>query len=355
MKKLLLMLMLIPISSWAKTYDFTERFGIGGGGGYTFPISGNDFDDFAGNEVMWDLHMRYNFTPAGGLQFNYSHFEFENTDINARVMDLMYLYRVNEGDKLTPILGISAGAADMGNISPFHDGLKFASRARAGFEYAFTDDFVGSLFADFMFIGKMPFNSEDEDTQDEAFPGREIFAVVPQVGVTYYFGPDKEIDDHKPAAAAAVVAATGLDDDNDGITNDKDKCPGTEAGKIVNAYGCMPDEKASMTIEVLFPTGAAVLGEEANPHLNDIAAFLNEHPNTKLEIQGHTDNTGSKARNKKLSEARANAVRTYLVEKAGIPASRVSAYGYGDEKPVGDNKTPEGRTQNRRVIGVISQ
>lgn len=354
MKILMFMLLLAPAMTWAKTYDFAERFGIGGGGGYTFPVSGNDFDDFAGNEVMWDLHMRYNFTPDDGLQFNYSHFEFEDTAINARVMDLMYLKRINEGDKLTPILGISAGVADMDHISPYHDGLKFASRARAGFEYAFTDDFVGSLFADFMFIGKMPFNSEDEDTKDEAFPGREIFAVVPQIGVTYYFGPDKEIDDHK-AAAAVPVAAAVIDDDKDGIDNTKDKCPGTEPGVTVNAYGCKPDEKASMAIEVLFPTGGSTLGDEASPHLDEIAAFLNEHPNTKIEIQGHTDNTGSKAKNKALSTARANAVMAYLVEKAGIPASRVSAYGYGDEKPIADNKTKEGRTKNRRVIGVITQ
>lgn len=357
MKNLLVLLCLVPITSWAKTYDFTERFGIGGGAGYTFPIQGNDFDDFAKDEVMWNGHVRYHLTPEDSLQLNYSHLEFENTDINARVMDLMYQYRINEGDKLTPVLGIAAGVADMDNISPFHDGLKFASRARAGMEYAFTDDLVGSVFADYQFIGKMPFNDEDEDTADESFPGREIFAIIPQVGLTYYFGPDKEIEDDKPKKTAPVVAvaATEMDDDKDGIVNSKDKCPGTEPGKLVNAYGCMPEEKASMTIEVLFPTGSAALGEEANPHLEEIATFLNEHPNTKLEIQGHTDNTGSKAKNKKLSEARANSVRTRLIEKSGIPASRVTAYGYGDEKPVADNNTPEGRTQNRRVIGVISQ
>lgn len=363
MKYLLIIAMLIPVSSWTKTYDFAERFGIGGGGGYTFPVHGNDFDDFARNEVMWNLHARYNWTPVGGLQLNYSHLEFENTDINARVMDLMYMHRVNEGDKLTPLLGIAAGVADMGNIEPFHDGLKFASRLRAGFEYALTDDLVASLFADYQFIGKMPFNGEDEDDNDEAFPGKEIFAVIPQIGLTYYFGPDKEIDDKKaeekkpePAAAVTPAVTTAVaDDDNDGVSNAADKCPGTEAGKTVNAYGCMPEEKASMTIQVLFPTGSSTLGDEASPHLNEIAAFLNEHPNTKMEIQGHTDNTGSKKRNRELSSARANSVRSYLVEKAGIPASRVSAYGYGDEKPIADNATADGRSQNRRVIGVITQ
>lgn len=358
MKYLIVPALLLSSVSFAKTYDFTERFGIGGGGGYTFPVHGNDFDDFARDEVMWEGHARYNFTPEDGLQLGYNHFEFDNTDINARVIDLTYIYRVNEGDKFTPILGLGAGVADMDNISPYHDGMKFASKARLGFEYALTDDLVASIHGDYQFIGKMPFNSDDEDDDDEAFPGREIFAIVPQIGLTYYFGPDKEIDDKKdPAPAAATVApfAATVDDDNDGVINEKDKCPGTEAGKPVNAYGCMPEEKVNMRLQVLFPSGGYTLGEESNPHLNKLADFMKEHENTKLEIQGHTDSQGNPAKNMKLSEMRANAVRAYLVEKARIDPSRIKAQGFGDSVPIGDNATAAGRTENRRVIGIITQ
>lgn len=360
MKYLIFSFLLISTSVFAKTYDLSDRFGIGGGGGYTFPVHGNDFDDFARNEVMWGLHMRYHMTAADSLMLNFSDLEFENTDINANVLDLMYVNRLNEGDKLTPILGIGAGVADMDNIRPYHDGLKFASRVRAGFEYALTDDLFGSIFADYQFIGKMPFADEDEDTKDEAFPGREIFAVIPQVALTYYFGPDKEIGEDKKSQAAPLVAAAApdkgqQDDDMDGVVNAKDKCPGTEQGKTVNAYGCMPEEKASFTLEVQYPTGSSTLGSESYPHLNRLAQFLNEHPDTKLEIQGHTDNVGNKKSNKKLSEARANSVRDYLIQKNGIQPSRLSAYGYGDEKPIDTNATPDGRSKNRRVIAVISQ
>lgn len=359
MKSLIIVSLLISSSVMAKTYDLSNRFGIGGGGGYTFPVTGNDFDDFAKNEVMWGAHIRYNTSAADGFMLNFSGYEFENTDIGAKVYDLMYINRLNEGDRFTPILGIGAGVANMSGIRPFyHDGLKFASRARAGFEYALSDDFFASIFSDFQFIGKMPFNDEDENTDDESFPGREIFAVVPQIALTYYFGPDKEIDDKKsavPVAAAVVPDKAQMDDDRDGVINSIDKCPGTEAGKTVNGYGCMPDEKASFTLEVQFPTGSSTLGGESFPHLNRLAEFLNKHPETKLEVQGHTDNVGAKKLNKRLSESRANAVRDYLVEKAGIQASRISAYGYGDEKPLESNLTPDGRAQNRRVIAVISQ
>lgn len=360
MKLTIIIALIFSSLAHSKTYDFSDRLGIGAGGGYTFPLHGNDFDDFADDEVMWGLHTRYHFTPEDALQFNYSHYEFENTDINARVMDLMYINRINEGDKFTPFLGIGAGFADMDNIRPYHDGLKFASRVRAGFEYVLTDDLLASVFADYQFIGKMPFNTEDEDDDDEAFPGREIFAVVPQVSLTYFFGPDKEIEDKKKDKKPEVVPvvpvnASLLDHDRDGIRNIDDKCPETQQGIVVNAYGCRNDEKVSMKLQILFPAGQGELNDESNPHLNSLARFLNEHPETKLEIQGHTDNQGSARKNKKLSEERANAVKTYLVEEAGIRPSRISSYGYGDKKPIRENTTPEGRAENRRVIGVITQ
>lgn len=355
MKFFVIPLLFISTLTWAKTFDFSDRFGIGGGGGYTFPVTGNDFDDFADDEVMWGLHARYNLTAEDGMMLNYSIYEFENTPIGARVLDLMYINRLNEGDKMTPILGIGAGVADMHNIKPYHDGLKFASRARAGFEYSLTDDLVGSLFADFQFIGKMPFNSEDENTKDEAFPGREIFAVVPQIALTYYFGPDKEIPKHHVAPAVAVPADTSrMDDDHDGVMNSKDKCPGTEVGAKVNDYGCKEDETAEFRMNVLFPTGSYVVSGNLAP-IREMSEFLKEHPDTKLIIQGHTDTTGSSAKNKKLSQMRANSLKAHLVEEGGINPERIEAEGYGDQMPIADNKTPEGRAENRRVIGVIVQ
>lgn len=361
MKYMIVTGLLFSLTALAKTFDLSERFGIGGGGGYTFPIQQNPFDEFADDEVMWGLHARYNFTPEDGLIFNYSHYEFENTDINARVMDIMYIHRINPGDKFTPILGIAGGVADMDNIRPYHDGLKFAARARAGFEYALSDDVVASVFGDYQFIGKMPFNTEDEDDDDEGFPGQEVFAVVPQVALTYYFGPDKEIEDKKKKEVPVVTPVPAqmnmslLDDDKDGIVNSEDICPGTRPGKMVNKRGCEKDEKISMRLQVLFPKGGSELNSESNPHLNSLAEFMNEHPETRLEIQGHTDNTGSHEKNKKISEERANAVKTFLVEEAGIQPSRISAYGYGDKRPVRENTTPEGRAENRRVIGIITQ
>lgn len=83
--------------------------------------------------------------------------------------------------------------------------------------------------------------------------------------------------------------------------------------------------------------------------LNDVADVLKEAPDVQVEIQGHTDNTGSNAMNRALSQARADAVQAYLVGR-GIPAARLTAVGYGPTRPVATNTTLEGRIQNRRVV-----
>lgn len=348
MKYLLLSALLISSVSFARTFDLSNRFGIGLDGGYTFPVHGNDFDDVAGNEMMWGAHLRYHFTAADSLLFNYSRLEFEDTDINANVMDLMYLNRINEGDKLTPILGIGAGVADMGNIGPYHDNMKFAAKARAGFEYAFTPDLFATVAVDYQFIGRMPGSGEDESDNLTSLPGNEIFAVIPQIGLTWFFGPDKEIGEDKKEEKKP-------DGDKDGVEDSLDKCPSTPPGSQVNEFGCLKGETITMKMNVLFPTGQSALDLESAPHLDKIAEFLKAHPDAKLEIQGHTDDTGSEKRNQALSQDRADAVKQFLVEHEGISPLQISSYGYGERSPVSSNATEEGRAENRRVMGIIKE
>lgn len=346
MKLPALLLFLISLPICAKTYDFSNRFGVGAGGGFIFPIQGNEFDsEIADGEVIWGAHMRYHTTPEDSLQLNYSHYEFEMTDINARIFDLMYLYRFNEGDKLTPVLGIGAGAADMDNIEPFNDSLKFAARARAGFEYALTDDLVATLYADYQYIGKMPHNTEDKADDDEGFPGREVFAVVPQIGITYFFGPDKEIKEDlttdpasAPAAAPVLVPVV---------------IPVDSSASAEDFKAKEEQEQVTMTLHIHFPEGKSLSDAETIDQLDELGRFLNEHPEKRVEVQGHSDNI--EINGKELSQRRADAVKFYLIEKLGIAPERISAYGYGDTLPEAPNSSPEGRAKNRRVIAIISE
>ncbi len=97
-----------------------------------------------------------------------------------------------------------------------------------------------------------------------------------------------------------------------------------------------------------FDFNKSTLKPESFPILYNSAEILLTHPDISVEIQGHTDNVGSDSYNQKLSLARANAVRDFLVSK-GVAASRVTTVGMGEAKPISDNKTAEGRMLNRRI------
>ena len=100
-------------------------------------------------------------------------------------------------------------------------------------------------------------------------------------------------------------------------------------------------------------TSAVVFGRPRFAALDALAARLLEHPEWHLTIEGHTDSSGLAARNMRLSQNRANAIRGYL-EKKGIPENRLTAIGYGSTRPVADNRTVAGRAANRRVEFKLS-
>lgn len=104
---------------------------------------------------------------------------------------------------------------------------------------------------------------------------------------------------------------------------------------------------------VLFALNSFSLTSDATGNLNKLVTILNEYPDTNIEIQGHTDSSGSEQYNQTLSEKRAGAVSTYLLQKA-INAGRISTKGYGEMSPKYDNATEVGRAQNRRVEFVIT-
>jgi len=105
--------------------------------------------------------------------------------------------------------------------------------------------------------------------------------------------------------------------------------------------------------DVLFDTGRADLKPGSTRPIEQIAAFLNEHPERKVQVEGFTDNTGSEDFNQELSQKRADAVATAIVQR-GIASERVRALGYGEEFPKASNNNPGSRQLNRRVEIVVS-
>jgi len=103
-----------------------------------------------------------------------------------------------------------------------------------------------------------------------------------------------------------------------------------------------------MALYINFDTGKSAIKPESMPIVEQIAALMKAHTDLKLSIEGHTDNVGTAASNKTLSEQRAKAVLDAVV-KQGIAANRMTAVGWGQDKAVADNRTEEGRAKNRRV------
>ncbi len=143
------------------------------------------------------------------------------------------------------------------------------------------------------------------------------------------------------------------DRDKDGINDEEDKCPDVPGVKENKGCPLVKEEVvqkvAASAKNIFFATGSAKLLAKSFKSLNDVAAILKEDAALKLEIEGHTDNTGSDKINIPLSKNRAQAVYDYLTTKGGIDASRISSEGFGSAKPVADNKTAKGRALNRRV------
>ncbi len=104
---------------------------------------------------------------------------------------------------------------------------------------------------------------------------------------------------------------------------------------------------------VTFVTNESTLLPAATASLNNVAAALKATPDRNIIVEGHTDSVGSHAYNMDLSQRRAEAVRLYLISQ-GVPQEMIKAQGIGPDRPVADNRSPEGRANNRRVEIIIS-
>ncbi len=157
-----------------------------------------------------------------------------------------------------------------------------------------------------------------------------------------------------------------LDNDGDGIPDDRDKCPSEP--ETVNGYqdedGC-PDTpptgvqvaggKINIPEQIQFKRGSAVLDPVSYKLLNEIGRKIIANPQIGVvRIEGHTDDSGSKEANERLSQARADSVKEYLVSK-GVPADRLQTAGYGSSRPIDPKKTDAARAKNRRVEFVVIQ
>ncbi|KZY44188.1 hypothetical protein A3732_12845 [Oleiphilus sp. HI0050] len=115
----------------------------------------------------------------------------------------------------------------------------------------------------------------------------------------------------------------------------------------------MLTKQVAITMDIKFAAKSDELTLEYYPEVKKIADFMKEVVSTTLTVEGHTDYQGSRRYNLKLSQRRAESVRRVLVDEFGIAEERVAAKGFGEEQPIADNETEDGRAKNRRVVAVL--
>jgi OmpA-OmpF porin, OOP family len=198
---------------------------------------------------------------------------------------------------------------------------------------------------------------DDEHDSCKTIPGVARYNGCP-VPDTDHDGIDDEHDSCPTVPGLARYNGCPIPDrDHDGVNDEEDQCP--DIPGTVENHGCpvvaIPEIRREDTEKVnfiahniLFKSASDRLTGSSFTALDQLAALLRDHPEWRLSIEGHTDNSGTAAANLLLSKKRAAAVKNYLVSK-GIAADRLKATGFGQERPIAGNDTPEGKAANRRV------
>lgn len=162
---------------------------------------------------------------------------------------------------------------------------------------------------------------------------------------------DTEVD-----SCGCPIDLCTTDADKDGVNDCDDLCPNTARALRVSETGCPLPQKKPQTfvLDVKFEFAKANLQDQYVPDLDKLRALLLRLPELTVTLEGHTDAKGSVGYNQALSQARANKCRRYLLSDTRIAPERVKATGYGKSRPVADNKTDEGRAQNRRTVATLN-
>lgn len=299
-----------PVLGLRLGYDFTDNFEAEGVVNFVPTKSTKGFGTV--NAWSYRLDLLYNFLPAG---------------------------------KLVPYLAAGGGATQVKYKNTNHTNFSPTANIGGGLKYFITDSIA--LRADarqlFIFDGK---ESGEFLGTPPVFQQREsdlMFNWEASLGFTFLFGPAE-----KPAPPVCPPPPPAPE-------------PAPAPAPQPEPPVCPPPapkpepvpEKVCMTLKIEFDYDKSDVKPKYHDVIGKVAEFLKKYPNTTAVIEGHTDNRGSYPYNIKLSERRADSVRTYLVDKFEIGQDRLSTKGYGYTKPVAANNTAAGRQKNRRVDAII--
>lgn len=300
------------------------------------------------DDLTFGLGAGYNFTDNWGteLMANYTDADGDQgaDDANSWIGTLNALYHLFPRSPISPYLQAGVGAAYLDQTDPQ---TNFLVNYGLGLKVYMLEDIA--LRADARHIIAFDQGVDEWNHTDNN--------VLLTAGLTFQFGGAEPAPEPravqpapapapKPAPAPAPVApAAPLDSDQDGVPDDRDQCPNTVRGVMVDEKGC----PISLNIHIEFDFDKAEIKPEFYGELEKAARFIQEHQAPKILVAGHTDSTGTDEYNKGLSDRRAAAVRQFLAEKHNVPADKLVSRGYGESRPIATNETEAGRQQNRRT------
>ncbi|ENX14274.1 outer membrane protein omp38 [Acinetobacter sp. CIP 51.11] len=276
------------------------------------------------------------------------------------------------GVELTPWLGFEAEYSQVKGDMTDLPGAEYKGQNIAGNFYATSDVFTGnydSKVKPYMLLGAGHYKYEFDGAADTAIGragrGLEEEGTLGNAGVgafwhindalalrteargTYHF--DEKFWNYTALAGLNVVLGGRL----------KPAAPVVEVAPVEPVTPVAPapqelTEDLNMELRVFFDTNKSNIKDQYKPEIAKVAEKLVEYPNATARIEGHTDNTGPRALNERLSLARANSVKSSLVNEYNVDASRLSTQGFAWDQPIADNNTKEGRAMNRRVFATIT-
>lgn len=289
---------------------------------------------FFGDTIETGMNGTDNYQTGGGVDFHYA-FGQRSEFTPFLIVGGGGVFNDVAGsanDELTPYLNIGLGFTK--SIFGF-DNLRLRGEVRAVYDdfQEGQTDFRAGLGLE-MGLGNAPVK-EPEVIVREVPVEKIVIQEVPVERIVI-----KEVP-------APEVAPVSVDDDGDGVVNERDKCPNTLKGALVDGNGCVVEQTLTIR-DITFETNSARLTANAQRLMENVVSFLRSDPSARISISGHTDSVASDAYNLKLSRNRASEVRDYLVGY-GIDGGRLDAAGFGESRPVASNDTAEGRELNRRV------
>ena len=296
----------------------------------------------------------YNFDSKQSLELGYDFLSsvdynnFSGKDTDVHQLTLNYLYNIVEYKIVQPyfLVGLgyedfsdNVGKLDDGGIGDLGVGLKYFITKNIPLRFEIRDiarfDDGGHTLAYTAGL-EIPFGKVEKEAPKPLDSDND--------------GVIDSLDKCPNTPAGTPVDKNGcaLDSDNDGVIDSLDKCPNTPAGFKVDKNGCA----VSITMHINFETNKAVIPNSYLPMIDKLANFLKDHPQSRVILEGYTDNRGRASYNLKLSKLRSDSVAKELI-KRGIDASRITTKGFGESNPIASNDTVEGRAQNRRVEAII--